>query len=81
MMDYSQQRNTPEIGFDKAIRVIDSCKNIYHVKAARNYVNLFFKNYSSSSGINIFTPSYKVDSLYNQLLFELIKAEKRFETT
>lgn len=81
-MDYSQQRNTPEIGFYKAIRVIDSCKNIYHVKAARNYVNLFFKNYSTSSlGFNIFIPSYKVESLYNQLLVELIKAEKRFEIT
>ena len=31
----------------KAVKVIDSCKNKYHIEAARRYINSFFKLYSS----------------------------------
>lgn len=36
--------------YKKALRVIDSCENLIHLRGARNYVNNFFKHYASGNG-------------------------------
>lgn len=82
-MDYLQRTNSPESAFSKALKVIYSCENAYHTKAARKYVNLFFNAYctnsSISSGLRLYKPSTKIANMYNTLLSDLIKTENRFE--
>lgn len=38
------------VAYDKAIKVIDSCENQFHLDASRNYINGFFKSFASQNG-------------------------------
>lgn len=67
--------------YRKAIKVVSSCANQVHIKHARNYINLFFKTYSTPSRQN-YGPfkSYWVDEwvgeMYSRLLIKLEEKEK-----
>lgn len=67
------------ISFEKAKKVIASCENEYHLKAARKYINAFFncysKSYMNKSSFRIFNPSKEVADFYNKLLHLLCKKE------
>ena len=65
--------------FTKAKKVIASCENEYHLKAARNYINCFFDLYSKSSLIKntfrVYNPSEDIANLYTDLLSLLVNKE------
>ena len=66
--------------FKKAGRVIESCENIFHIKAARSYINLFFnkhsKSYLNTNSFRIHKPSEIVVDMYNDLYEMLINKQK-----
>ena len=82
-MDYLSIKNHPEVAFKKANKVITSCTKESHLKAARKYINLFFKtycdNYSIKSGFRVFKPSTMVADLYDTLLHNLSSKERQFD--
>lgn len=65
--------------FTKAKKVIATCENEYHLKAARKYINAFFQLYSKSSLIKntfrVYRPSDDIADLYNDLLSILVNKE------
>jgi hypothetical protein len=67
--------------YRKAIRVIQSSSNQDHIKASRNYINNFFKHYSTPSRSN-FGPfkTFYIDewigNMYSRLLEKLEEKEK-----
>lgn len=70
--------------YRKALRVIDSCTNEYHLKGARNYVNNFFASESLFVGVNKYRlREYVTDTLvaemYNRLLVKLTEKEASYE--
>lgn len=82
-MDYLPMKAIPKEAFDKAIKVINSCKNTYHTKAARKYINLFFKCYSPTpnvkSGFRVFSPPQYIADQYNTLLHNLGAIERQLD--
>ena len=70
--------------FRKSIKVIESSTNQYHIKYARNYINNFFKMYSSPSRY-IYGPfkTFEIDEwvgeMYRRLLEKLEEKEKSFK--
>lgn len=59
--------------YKKALKVIDSCENEYHIKAARNYCNNFFKVYATEAEISHGTQLFSVDSLYASAYERLLR--------
>ncbi len=69
--------------YKKSIKIIESCTNQAHTKAARNYVNNFFKLYSDTSDrkygpFEVFYASSMLDKMYKRLLHKLRIVEKKF---
>ena len=69
--------------FKKALSVIESSKNPIHLKAAKTYANLFFKNFSTPSRSNYgpFKTFYADDyvaGLYDTLISKIEEKEKKF---
>lgn len=66
--------------FKKAGRVIESCENIFHIKAARSYINLFFnkhsKSYLNTNSFRLHKPSAVIVDMYNDLYEMLIDKQK-----
>ena len=88
MTDLSNSRlrtdkNQSKIDFKKAVRVIESCENIFHISGARAYINLYFnkhsKNYLSSNNFRLYKLSTKVSDMYNDLYIMLLNKEKHLE--
>ena len=83
MMDYLYSKTHPKAAFKKANKVIDSCTKDIHLKAARKYINLFFKNYctnySIKSGFRVFKPTAFVEESYNTLLYNLSSKERQLD--
>jgi|SaaInlStandDraft_1057018.scaffolds.fasta_scaffold48041_1 hypothetical protein len=53
-------------GYNKAIKVIESCENDLHLQAAKRYINLFFRKYSiEKSG------TFIIDSVLEEFYSEL----------
>jgi len=70
--------------YKKALRVIDSCTNEYHLQGARNYVNNFFASESLFVGVNKYNlREYITDDIiaemYNRLLTKLTEKEASYE--
>jgi len=70
--------------YKKALRVIDSCTNEYHLQGARNYVNNFFASESLFVGVNKYNlREYITDDIiadmYNRLLTKLTDKEASYE--
>jgi len=70
--------------YKKALRVIDSCTNEYHLQGARNYVNNFFASESLFVGVNKYNlREYITDEIiaemYNRLLTKLTEKEASYE--
>lgn len=70
--------------YKKAIKVIDSINHFDHLKPTRNYINNFFKMYSTPSR-SMYGP-YKtffvedwVGEMYSRLLIKLEEKEKSFK--
>ena len=67
--------------YRKSIKVIESSTNQFHLKASRNYINNFFKLYSTPSR-TLFGPfkSFFVEdwigNMYSRLLLKLEEKEK-----
>lgn len=66
--------------YSKAMKVIDSCKNIYHIEACRTYINLYFKSYCSStyitkSGLTTYVTTDMIGELYERLYSSLMIKE------
>ena len=83
MYDYMNYREIALRSFKKANKVITSCTKQSHLKAARKYINLFFKtyctNYSIKSGFRVYKPSTMVAELYDTLLHNLSSKERQFD--
>lgn len=67
--------------FKKAIKVIDSSTNQDHLNASRNFINNFFKTFSTPSRNNFgpfktFWIDDWVGEMYNRLLIKLEEKEK-----
>lgn len=66
--------------FKKATKVILSCENMFHIKAARSYINLFFnthsKSYLNNNSFRVHKPSAIVVDLYNDLYTLLVNKQK-----
>ncbi len=82
-MDYIPMRAIPKEAFDKAVKVINSCENSYHTKAARKYINLFFNIYCPTpkvkSGFRVFSPPQYIADQYNILLHNLGVIERQLD--
>jgi len=70
--------------YKKALRVIDSCTNEYHLQGARNYINNFFASESLFVGVNKYNlREYITDDIiaemYNRLLTKLTDKEASYE--
>ena len=70
--------------YKKALRVIDSCTNEYHLQGARNYVNNFFASESLFVGVNKYNlreyiTDYIIAEMYNRLLTKLTDKEASYE--
>jgi len=85
MMDLLNTQMRPNRGqnlrdFKKAGRVIESCENIFHIKAARSYINLFFnkhsKSYLNTNSFRLHKPSAIIVDMYNDLYEMLIDKQK-----
>lgn len=62
--------------YKKALKVIDSCSNSYHLEGARNYVNIFFRVNSIEKlhlkiGFRTYITDDFVGEMYNRLLKKL----------
>jgi hypothetical protein len=88
MTDLLNIQMRPERGqnltdFKKAGRVIESCENIFHIKAAKSYINLFFnkhsKSYLTTNRFRVHKPSAAVIDMYNDLYEMLIIKQKALE--
>lgn len=67
--------------FRKSIKVIESSTNQYHIKHARNYINNFFKMYSTPSRymygpFKTFDIDDWIGEMYSRLLVKLEEKEK-----
>ena len=67
--------------YRKAIKVIESSTNQAHIKASRNYINNFFKSFSTPSRKNYgpfktFFIDDWVGNMYSRLLVKLEEKEK-----
>lgn len=67
--------------YRKSIKVIKSCTNQDHINFSRNYINNFFKLYSTPSRLNFgpFKTFYIEDwvgKMYSKLLTKLEEKEK-----
>lgn len=67
--------------YKRALKVIDSCETLVHLRGARNYVNNFFKYYSSQTGekvgpFSIVEVDKVVATTYSRLLTALEIKEK-----
>jgi hypothetical protein len=66
--------------YTKAMKVIDSCKNTYHLEACRTYINLYFKIYCNStyitrSGLTTYVTTDIIGELYERLYSSLTLKE------
>ena len=71
-----------KFAYRKALKVIDSCENVDHIDAARNYVNNFFKTYSDpASGkfgpFSLVEASDSVILMYDRLFLKLEDKERK----
>lgn len=62
--------------YKKALKVIDSCSNSYHLEGARNYVNNFFRVNSIEKlhvkiGFRTYITDDFIGEMYNRLLKKL----------
>ncbi len=82
-MDYLSIKSHPKAAFKKANLVISSCTEQSHLKAARRYINLFFKmyctNYSIKSRFRVYKPSTMISEFYDTLLHNLSLKERQFD--
>ena len=60
-------------GYKKAMKVIDSCENEYHIKAAKRYCNNFFTNYATEQEFRYNSNLFLVDTLYAKAYDRLLK--------
>lgn len=70
--------------YKKAIRVIDSCTNLYHIEGARTYINLFFSSNSKKQrpnkfGIATYVTDDMIAKMYSRLYIQLTEKEITFE--
>jgi hypothetical protein len=66
----------PFSSYKKALKVIDSCANSYHLDGARNYVNNFFRVNSVEKihvkvGFRTYVTDDFIGEMYNRLLKKL----------
>ena len=65
--------------YRKALKVIDSCKNEYHLKGARNFCNNFFKHHAKEGPIKLGFTTYitgqHISNMYERLLEKLFRKE------
>jgi len=69
--------------YKKALKVIDSCKNEYHIEGARNYINLFFEQNSrpdtkNKTNLKIVYVDEVVEEMYDRLLKKLYLKQLEF---
>ena len=67
--------------YRKSIKIIESSTNQDHINASRNYINNFFKLYSTPSRLmygpfKTFFVKDWIGEMYNRLLIKLNKKEK-----
>jgi len=73
--------NSAISSYRKSIRVIESCTNQDHINFSRNYLNNFFKHYSTPSRKNygpfktFFVDDF-IGEMYSRLLIKLKEKEK-----
>ena len=53
--------------YEKASKVIDSCSSYMQLKAAKSYVNIFFKRYSKAGKKGIRIADSTVMAMYGEL--------------
>jgi len=68
--------------YKKALKVIDSCTNPYHLEGARKYINLFFlsnttKEHPTKFGIKVYDVDDLIAKMYNRLLVSLLDKEQQ----
>jgi len=51
-------------GYKKALKVIDSCENKYHIESAKKYCNNFFNTHAAEAEVRYGTQLFSIDSLY-----------------
>lgn len=59
--------------FKKALKVIDSCENEYHLEAAKRYCNNFFKVHAKEAEVSHGTQLFSVDSIYASAYERLLR--------
>lgn len=62
--------------YEKASKVIESCSSYMQVKAAKRFVNLFFKAYSTSGKKGIRIADSTVMAMYGELQDKLESKEQ-----
>jgi len=68
--------------YNKVLSTISSSQNLDHIKFTRNFINNFFKTYTTESRSNFgpfktFYAEKYIACLYNSLIEELEKKEKK----
>lgn len=62
-----------QTSYKKALKVIDSCKNEYHIEGAKKYCNNFFKVHAKEAEISYGTQLFSVDSVYASAYERLLR--------
>ena len=62
-----------DTSFKKALKVIDSCENEYHLEAAKRYCNNFFKVHATMAEVSYSTQLFSVDSIYASAYERLLR--------
>ena len=60
-------------GYKKALKVIDSCENEYHIEGAKKCCNNFFIYHAKEAGIEHGTQIFSLDSFYSSAYERLLR--------